>query len=239
MRLKLSAYPVRVSGYAVPLTRYACNIMRQAAWLRERNYEFSLPPGFDPMLDYDVQAPGFFGAVLSAVEKDPEAAQNVSAVQAELDAAAPIVYSFLSRLDINRLKGQSEVQQVLPSRINVLLTAYGPGGSYNPQPDYARTPASIIVRPAKIRDGLTFVSNAVHETIHLAIEYGVVRDRQPPGHELIAHECKEKLVDQICRSDELRAVMGDYPLQETFWNQCSEDHRHLIPWHTPPKEWSL
>jgi len=115
----------------------------------------------------------------------------------------------------------------LPNKINVHLTSYGPGGSYNPGNDESEmhNPGSIHmwVRPdavpaPDIEQPRRFVLNLVHETIHLAIEWPVIRSTDP----WLEQRKKEGLVDTLCCCEQLNVVCEDYPRQPSGINPTKD-----------------
>ena len=72
---------------------------------------------------------------------------------------------------------------------NVLLTAYGPGGSYNPCGNKARI-VMLTTDDGKFK--INAIHNVIHEMVHLGIEDDIVEKFK------LEHWEKEALVDSIC-----------------------------------------
>ena len=92
----------------------------------------------------------------------------------------------------------------IPSQYQILLTKYGPGGSYD------HNSGTIVIRTNK--NG-TFYAGAIepeytvlHEMVHIGIERGIVEKYQ------LSHAEKETVVDALC-SIHLKDYFPDYELQ--------------------------
>ncbi len=163
----------------------------------------------------------------AAFAEDQQERLKLDEVGRQLDQAAPPLTEFLERFLNARVDAE----------IAVHVTRYGGGGSYHPpgnspyQPLHPDIPVSITVldscaakRAGKYANN--FLSNVVHETIHLALERTVIRDRR------LSHEEKEALVDKVCTATELRAVTGSdaYCIQDWYKNNLPNNWRALLQW---------
>lgn len=102
----------------------------------------------------------------------------------EVRTAIPIVDEAVDRMEPWRTWGF-----VTFDRYEVVLTLYGPGGSYESSTGRVTL---FVDRDGKGRFGKPFAHTIVHEIVHIGVQKGIVEEKK------LSHPDKERLVDRIC-----------------------------------------
>ena len=180
---------------------YVWALLQRMEFFRANGYRLALPehPAFQQLADGT--------ANLAEVDRDELRRVFVADVYREADfgaglQAARAVEPMLDQVlaELGRMRGEWGFE--LFPRYRVLVTLFGPGGSYAPD---TGTITMLTTRDGRFKGGGP-LHTIVHEMVHLGIERPIV---QRFG---LTHWEKERLVDLIC-SIRLRDVLPDYRLQ--------------------------
>lgn len=147
------------------------NTLKKNSWLKKNNYKITLPSGVSSVenqKDFNHQK------IKKLVSSKYLEKEYVNAA-ASLDNA-------WNALDVNSLKNLLSFFGSSLKEINVILTKYGTGGSYNP-------PETIIIN-ITLRTSKNLTKTLFHEIIHLLIEPFILKYG-------VSHWDKEALVNML------------------------------------------
>ncbi len=170
---------------------YLQQTLSQMSFFDANGYDVALPAhqGFD--------ADGEIGSLNSFASEVYREADFASAM-AKLRERKPMLQQALewfSTLD-------DSLPFYVPTEYTVVLTLYGPGGSYNPE----SATITMLTTPDGRFKGGGGAHTIVHEMMHIATEETLVQRFE------LSHWEKERLVDVLCQR-ELGHVLKDYQLQ--------------------------
>jgi len=184
---------------------YVTRFIRRLPWYKENGYNVGLPEHKDFESVY--QKPELFADRQEEYLKKLfyEGIYDIS----EFDASLKII-----KQSVNVVKSALEKLAILAknwgfslkSKYDIMLTLYGPGGSYHWEGDVGGviTKARFQGKPRSI---YSFTKTIIHEIVHIGIERDIVRKYN------LKHWEKERLVDLIC-SLYLKDLLPNYKNQK-------------------------
>lgn len=154
--------------------------------------------------------------MVPAVQADPAPRSDPQQWQSMADDATPQIEAFLRRFDTG----------VWQDTIMLHVSRYGTGGSYHTPGESMFQVAAVTIRDSSIGQPMrTFLECLIHESIHLFVEYPVVRPHK------LSQSAKEALVDKLCMSNEVTAITGRrYPPQESCVPHLPSNWSQLVRW---------
>jgi len=113
----------------------------------------------------------------------------------------------------------------IPKQYEVLLTLYGPGGSYNPQKGIITI---MTTKQGTFKRGQNPLETILHEAVHIGIEDAIVRRYN------LSHWEKERIVDQFMMYH-FKEICPDYKMQPTSETAIDEIFKNENAWDNLPE----
>ncbi len=179
---------------------YLIQVLRQMPFYRQNGYQVALPDHdvFQRLAAPNAAIPADLGALRETFNSSVYNPADLDAAMNALAGIEPILERVLGRF---RSLEQAWSFRLYP-RYEVVLTLYGPGGSYDP--DTARI--TLFARSDGTFKGGGGPHTIVHEMTHLGIEESIV------ARYSLLHWEKERVVDQLCLQ-KLGDILDGYRLQ--------------------------
>ena len=177
-------------------------VLRQMPFYRENGYDVALPdhPTFQRLAAPGATLPTDLAALRETFARSVYDPTGFDAAMNALAGIQPTLERVLKRF---RSLEQAWSFRLYP-RYEVVLTLYGPGGSYDP--DTGRI--TLFTRPDGTFKGGGGPHTIVHEMVHLGIEASIVVRYS------LLHWEKERVVDQLCLQ-KLGDILDGYRLQSS------------------------
>lgn len=166
---------------------YVTHLLGQLDWFKKNKYTVNFPRG--------VNTKKITKKVINNIITDefkqykPLQKYYEKKISAIINKEQKKIYNYFASFDFS-----------FPDLINIMFTAYGPGGGYH-------LPNNIIIKFNKEKNINKTFQNIIHEMIHLLIEKPFIKKYK------IKHENKEAIVDLLCITSNIDSLYSNYKMQ--------------------------